>query len=40
MLPCDVQVDAEVVQLFTEIGERWGRLDFLVHSVAYATRTS
>ena len=36
ILPCDVQNDAEMDALFEEVGRRWGTLDFLVHSVAYA----
>jgi enoyl-[acyl-carrier protein] reductase I len=33
---CDVSSDAEIAQLFTQLGERYGRLDSVVHSVAYA----
>jgi len=33
---CDVSSDAEIAQLFTRLGERYGRLDSVVHSVAYA----
>lgn len=36
ILPCDVQNDAEMDALFEEVGRRWGNLDFLIHSVAYA----
>jgi enoyl-[acyl-carrier protein] reductase I len=38
ILPCDVQSDEEIENLFTELGERWGTLDGVVHSVAYAER--
>jgi enoyl-[acyl-carrier protein] reductase I len=38
VLPCDVRSDDEIDELFAEIGRRWGSLDFLVHSVAYANR--
>lgn len=34
--PCDVQNDAEIDALFQRVGEQWGNLDFLVHSVAFA----
>ncbi len=37
-LPCDVSVDAQVEALFTAIGERMGRLDFVVHGAAFAPR--
>jgi enoyl-[acyl-carrier protein] reductase I len=33
---CDVTRDAEVESLFKTVGEQWGRLDVLVHSVAFA----
>jgi enoyl-[acyl-carrier protein] reductase I len=36
VLPCDVQKDADVARLFAEIGKVYGRLDFLVHSIAFA----
>ncbi len=36
VLPCDVQKDADVARLFEEIGRVYGRLDFLVHSIAFA----
>ncbi len=33
---CDVSRDDEIAQLFTQLKERYGCLDALVHSVAYA----
>jgi enoyl-[acyl-carrier protein] reductase I len=33
---CDVSNDAEIDQLFTELKAKYGQLDILVHSVAYA----
>ncbi len=36
VLPCDVQKDADVARLFEEVGKVYGRLDFLVHSIAFA----
>jgi enoyl-[acyl-carrier protein] reductase I len=33
---CDVSHDAEIEQLFATLKERYGKLDILVHSVAYA----
>ncbi len=37
-LPCDVTSDTEIEALFADLGERWGSLDALVHSVAFAPR--
>ena len=36
LLQCDVTVDGDVERLFAAITERWGKLDVLVHSMAYA----
>ena len=36
VIPCDVQNDQEIETVFSQLKERWGKLDFLVHSVAYA----
>lgn len=33
---CDVQDDAQLAALFERIADEWGRLDFLVHSIAFA----
>lgn len=38
ILPCDVGSDEQIAALFEEIGRTWGRLDFLVHAVAYAQK--
>ena len=38
IFPCDVARDEDLDRLFIAVGERFGRLDFLVHSVAYADR--
>jgi enoyl-[acyl-carrier protein] reductase I len=35
---CDVQKPEEIEETFRTVGERFGRLDFLVHSLAYAPR--
>ena len=37
-LPLEVRDPAQVDGLFAAIAERWGRLDILVHSVAFAPR--
>ncbi|MGH7255333.1 MAG: enoyl-ACP reductase FabI, partial [Nitrospirales bacterium] len=36
--PCDVGDDAQIDALMKEVGKQFGRLDFLVHSVAFAPR--
>ena len=38
LLPCDVTVDSEIDAVFAEVGGKFGRLDALVHSVAFAPR--
>jgi enoyl-[acyl-carrier protein] reductase I len=38
VLPCDVASDAEISDLFAQLGQRWQQLDALVHSVAFAPR--
>ncbi len=38
ILPCDVTSDAEVDSVFRTVDESFGRLDSLVHSVAFAPR--
>lgn len=36
--PLDVTDDGQIEAVFAGLKERWGRLDFLVHSVAFANR--
>jgi enoyl-[acyl-carrier protein] reductase I len=38
ILPCDVTDDASVDEVFAIIAEKWGRLDFLVHAIAYSDK--
>ena len=38
LLPMDVGSDSQIVMAFDEIRKKWGKLDFLVHAVAYAPR--
>src|SRR6476619_1533718 len=38
LLPCDVSKQEEVDATFKRVGEEFGRLDFLIHSIAYAPR--
>ncbi len=34
--PCDVQSDEDIVRFFEEVKEVYGKIDFLVHSIAFA----
>lgn len=36
VLPCDVQNDDDIAQVFDRVRDVYGRLDFLVHSIAFA----
>ncbi len=36
--PLELREPEQMETLFAEIGERWGRLDFLLHSVAFAPK--
>jgi enoyl-[acyl-carrier protein] reductase I len=38
LLSCDVTKQDEVDETFRKLGEEFGRLDFLIHSIAYAPR--
>ena len=38
LLPCDVTNDAEIDAVFNRVGEEYGHLDALLHSVAYAPK--
>jgi enoyl-[acyl-carrier protein] reductase I len=38
VLPCDVEDLASVDAVFAALAERWGSLDFLVHSIAYSDK--
>jgi enoyl-[acyl-carrier protein] reductase I len=38
LLPMDVGSDSQIVMAFDELRKKWGKLDFLVHAVAYAPR--
>jgi len=38
VLPCDVGIDQEIDDVFTELGKHWDGLDILVHSVGFAPR--
>ena len=36
VLPCNVQEDADIAKVFDAIHETYGRLDFVVHSIAFS----
>jgi enoyl-[acyl-carrier protein] reductase I len=38
VLPCDVQIDGQLEAVFERIRSKWGGLDFLLHSIAFAPR--
>ncbi len=38
LFPCDVTSDAEIEQLFVDLGKHWDKFDGFVHSIAYAPR--
>jgi enoyl-[acyl-carrier protein] reductase I len=38
LLPCNVQDDSQVDALFTNIAEKWEKIDILVHCLAFANK--
>src|SRR5215510_3993465 len=38
ILPCDVTKDDEIASVFKSVGEKFGKLNLLLHSVAYAPK--
>jgi len=38
VLPCDVTSDAQIDNLFVELGKHWDGLDVVVHSIGFAPR--
>jgi enoyl-[acyl-carrier protein] reductase I len=40
ILPCDVTDDTQIKNVFQEANRQIGPLDFIVHSIAYASRTA
>ena len=38
LLPCDVNKDASIDNVFSELSEAWGTIDFVVHAIAYSDR--
>lgn len=38
LFPCDVTNDAEIAQLFADLGKKWDGLDGILHSIAFAEK--
>jgi enoyl-[acyl-carrier protein] reductase I len=38
VIPCDVSREGELETVFAAIAERWGKLDFALHSIAFAPK--
>ncbi len=38
LLPCDVTEDSSIDGVFSQLEERWGKLDFLVHAIAFSDK--
>ena len=38
ILPCDVNRDEDIETLLSDVGKAWGKIDFLVHCIAFADR--
>jgi len=38
LIPCDVTRDEDIDNVFQQVGERFGKLDLLLHSVAFAPK--
>jgi enoyl-[acyl-carrier protein] reductase I len=38
LVPCDVTKDADIDNVFTEVGKKFGKLNLLLHSVAFAPK--
>jgi enoyl-[acyl-carrier protein] reductase I len=40
ILPCDVTRDEDIARVFAEVGQKFGKLHLLLHSVAFAPKTA
>jgi enoyl-[acyl-carrier protein] reductase I len=40
LMPCDVTKDEDIAKVFQAVGEKFGKLNLLLHSVAYAPKES
>ena len=39
VLPCDVSDEASIDAAFAELGKKWGKLDFLLHAIAFSDKS-
>src|SRR6201985_453469 len=39
VLPCDVENSASIDSVFDALRAKWGRLDFLVHAIAFSDKS-
>ena len=39
LIECDVSKNEDIDRAFAQIEERWGKLDFVVHAIAYSDKT-
>ncbi len=39
ILPCDVRKEEEMAALFEALRKQWGKLDFMLHSIAFAPKS-
>jgi enoyl-[acyl-carrier protein] reductase I len=38
IIPCDVREAGQLENVFAQIAQKWGKLDFVLHSIAYAPK--
>ncbi len=38
VLPCDVNDESSISNVFEELEKKWGKLDFIVHAIAYSDK--
>src|SRR5580693_1849106 len=38
ILPCDVEDDAQLDEVFATLASQWGSLDFVVHAIAHSDK--
>ncbi|MEC9290807.1 MAG: enoyl-ACP reductase [Pseudomonadota bacterium] len=38
VLPCDVTSDADIARTFADLEKEWGKLDFVVHAIAFSDK--
>jgi enoyl-[acyl-carrier protein] reductase I len=38
VLPCDVTDESSIDEVFAALAQKWGKLDFLVHAIAYSDK--